>query len=410
VSNNPRILLITSNFWPEISGIAVYTSDFARMASEYNLELQVLTGLPHYPSWRVPSDFVYKSKTPEIYFQSHVRRFKHFIPRVPSVTKRILFEISFLIGGILQIMRCNRKSVDVIVSVMPAVSCGFLGWFAKKWFSCSGIVVFQDISSLALKQSGMTSNIFVQSISKNIERAASIWADEVVVISDSMVPFILNLVGNKEVACIYNYAVVKETSDMTKSFRRDLGIPSGHFLIMHTGNIGYKQDLTNLMLAAKSLEGYPEIHFLIVGSGSRLDELQPYLRTSTNCKQMDFVQPDEYGVLLSEADVLIINERGTLEEMCLPSKITSYLFAKKPVVASVSPRSATATFLRDSALIVQDSDPKALADAILLLVENKQIAINFAAAGKRFADENLSALVGRQKYYEVVQRVFKQRS
>ena len=52
-----RILIITSNFWPEPTGIAVYATDLAENLVSKCYDVTVLTGLPHYPWWKVPAEF-----------------------------------------------------------------------------------------------------------------------------------------------------------------------------------------------------------------------------------------------------------------------------------------------------------------------------------------------------------------
>ena len=54
-----RVLLVTTNYWPEPTGIAVYTTDLAESLATQGDQVTVLTSLPHYPWWRVPSEFAH---------------------------------------------------------------------------------------------------------------------------------------------------------------------------------------------------------------------------------------------------------------------------------------------------------------------------------------------------------------
>ena len=52
-----RILIVTTNYWPEPTGIAVYTTDLANILTKDGHEVTVLTSLPHYPWWRIPEEY-----------------------------------------------------------------------------------------------------------------------------------------------------------------------------------------------------------------------------------------------------------------------------------------------------------------------------------------------------------------
>ena len=54
-----RVLLVTTNYWPEPTGIAVYTADLAEALKNNECQVTVLTSLPHYPWWKVPSEFAH---------------------------------------------------------------------------------------------------------------------------------------------------------------------------------------------------------------------------------------------------------------------------------------------------------------------------------------------------------------
>jgi hypothetical protein len=54
-----KILLCTSNYWPEPTGIAIYTTDLAEYLLAQGQQVSVLTSLPHYPWWKIPEEFAH---------------------------------------------------------------------------------------------------------------------------------------------------------------------------------------------------------------------------------------------------------------------------------------------------------------------------------------------------------------
>ncbi len=102
------------------------------------------------------------------------------------------------------------------------------------------------------------------------------------------------------------------------------------------------------------------------------------------------------------ADLLLVNERRTQMEMSLPSKLTSYLYSERPVIAAVPRGGATWKFLDGIAELVEAGDPRALAKKILELKADPKRCAELAEKGSLFAAKNLSPEVGRAKYLEWV--------
>ena len=55
-----RVLVVGINYAPEHTGIAPYTTNACSYLAEQGAEVFVLTGLPHYPQWTVPPDYLGK--------------------------------------------------------------------------------------------------------------------------------------------------------------------------------------------------------------------------------------------------------------------------------------------------------------------------------------------------------------
>ena len=48
-----RVLIIGINYRPELTGIGPYTADLAEHLASRGDRVTVITGLPHYPGWRI---------------------------------------------------------------------------------------------------------------------------------------------------------------------------------------------------------------------------------------------------------------------------------------------------------------------------------------------------------------------
>jgi glycosyltransferase involved in cell wall biosynthesis len=126
-----------------------------------------------------------------------------------------------------------------------------------------------------------------------------------------------------------------------------------------------------------------------------------------NISVMAAVSDEDYSALLSAADLLLVNERTTQMEMSLPSKLTSYLYSGRPVLAAVPRGGATWKFLDGVAELVEAGDPSALAKKIEELSTNPEYLKNLAELGYEFAIKHLDPQIGRAKYREWVQELLR---
>ena len=89
-----RVLLVTTNYWPEPTGIAVYTTDLAVTLKNNKHQISVLTSLPHYPWWKVPKEFAHLGEGVTSHNGVEVIRTKHLVPPKMNVLFRMRFEFS----------------------------------------------------------------------------------------------------------------------------------------------------------------------------------------------------------------------------------------------------------------------------------------------------------------------------
>jgi glycosyltransferase involved in cell wall biosynthesis len=401
-----KILLVTSNFFPEETGVAVYASDLANEILSSEFDVTVLTGLPHYPWWKIPEKFAHiiagSIETDEL----ELIRINHAVPRNAGAIDRAKLEYSFWANGRKALRNPDFQEFDLVIAIMPTVAAGLLARKVSKRSNIPGIVIFQDISSLGALQSGMPGAQFFFRIAKFLERRASKWATKIVVVSSQMETMISKLIKKTvSINVIHNYSIFESELLNRIEARNYFHYPENQFIVLHTGNIGYKQDLMNVVATAKLLESDTSIKFLIIGHGNQEEMIRLAIEDCKNIELMPFVSKSDYPRILAAADALLVNERPSLKEMSLPSKLTSYLTSGRPVIAAVAEESATRKFLSGAALVVEPGNPQALADAILRMKENSSLQTSFSELGKKFAEHNLSAKSGRAKYLNLVYEV-----
>ena len=399
-----RVLLVTTNYWPEPTGIAIYTTDLAEFLTTQGDQVTVLTSLPHYPWWRVPSEFAHLSEGTGTNNGVSVIRTKHLVPPTMNALLRMRFEISLWWN----LRRVSKNKLghdfDLVIACIPTVAAGIVGRrIAKKLGIPFGLIV-QDLSGSGAKQSGLRGGAVISKIAHAVEGSALHGADTLVVVSPSMKDVVMGLgVPAERVTQIINYSARAIASVEKTSARAKFGWVSNNFIVIHTGNMGAKQDLENVVRAADALTGVSKIKIYLVGHGNQENNLKVLCNGKSNIAVMPAVSDEDYSALLSAADLLLVNERSTQMEMSLPSKLTSYLYSERPVLAAVPRGGATWKFLDGVAELVEAADPKALAKKIEELSRNQIRLDELARLGSEFAKKHLDPEVGRAKYLRWVE-------
>jgi glycosyltransferase involved in cell wall biosynthesis len=124
-------------------------------------------------------------------------------------------------------------------------------------------------------------------------------------------------------------------------FRKQKGIPEGAFCFVYAGNIGAAAGLEDVIRAFEELVDDPNIYLLIAGSGSRLESCQK-LAGGLGLERVIFHSPwqeSETSQVLGLADALILPTNGGQALASVPSKLITYMFAARPVLAVAEPGS-----------------------------------------------------------------------
>jgi glycosyltransferase involved in cell wall biosynthesis len=401
-----RILLVTTNYWPEPTGIAVYTTDLAESLYAQGHQVSVLTSLPHYPWWKIPPELAHLGEGIGTHNGVSIIRAKHLVPPKMNALLRMRFEISLWWN----LIRVSRAFVgidfDAVKACIPTVAAGIVGKRIAKRLGVPFGLIVQDLSGAGAKQSGLRGGAIISKIAHRIEGKVLHGADALVVVSPAMRDAVVDLgVPRERITQITNYSVRDIANVEKTSARAQFGWATDEFVVIHTGNMGAKQDLDNVVRATGFIATKRRIKIYLVGHGNQETKLRALCLGKKNIEVLPAVEDSAYSALLSAADLLLVNERPTQMEMSLPSKLTSYLRSQRPVLAAVPKGGATWQFLQGIAELVDAGKPELLARAIEELSRNAEKRNELASKGLRFAKTNLDPVIGRKKYLDWVENL-----
>jgi colanic acid biosynthesis glycosyl transferase WcaI len=406
-----HVLVVGINYAPEPTGIAPYTTGMADHLATQARSVTVLTGVPHYPNWQLDPMYRYRLRTREIGRQvgdafdglagigQHsqaggltIRRLRHYVPARQSALRRAGYEVSFLLNCMTT--RVEQRP-DVVVAVTPALGGAVAAAQVAQRTGAPLIVVVQDLMAKAATQSGISGGGGkVSAATAAVERYALRRADLVAVVSDAFREQVRAYgVPDERIRVLPNWTHIHASGLSQADARAALGWPQRTFTVVHTGNIGLKQDLGNLVEAARiCAERGAGVRFVIVGDGSQRAAIQAQARGLDGLEFVDPLDGVKYPQSLAAADLLVVNERPGVGDMSLPSKLTSYLTAGRAVIAAVGKDGATATELRrtnGAAHLVSPGDPAALADGVLALRDRPTRCREMGLLGRVYAEANL---------------------
>lgn len=398
-----RITIIGINYFPENTGIAPYTTGLANALAANNFEITVITALPHYPSWSVrPEDRSLLGLNVEE--GVHIKRVSHYVPNRPVFLLRFLSEITFGVKS--TISKWNNP--DVLILISPGLFSTAIATLRAK-FSLKKIkVVFwaQDLYGAGLSQlkGRSISSILLSKLEQKL-----LSSGELTVFPHSL--FIDSLVAPAKSRNKTNFSVVKNWSHISEPSTTNFDVGArklyfnDNFTVLHTGNMGAKQGLENVINAAKLAEEKQlPINFVLMGDGAERSHLEALSVGLSNIKVVPPVPSEEYVNLLSASDVLLLNELPGVSTMSIPSKLTSYFFAGKPVVAATSLNGTSSEEIHAAAagIVVPAGDPIALLNAVNELRSTPDLAVAFGKSGKNYAKRNLTPEAAIEKWINLL--------
>lgn len=403
---SPDLLIFGLNYPPEPTGIAPYTGALAAGLQQRGYRVSSNVAHPHYPEWEIREGYGGWRST-EQRDGVEVHRLRHYLPRNPRGIRRLLSELSF---G-LRLFACRIGRPRFVIAVSPSLfSTALLLIRLRLSPRRPPVAVWvQDIYTLGLSEIGEGGGS-VQRITRWVESHTLGAADSVVVIHERFGEYVTQELGvsAEKVSVVRNWTHLPSWEPVDPATAKaQLGWPDDVALAVHTGNMGAKQGLENIIDAARLADERGEkVHFLLVGDGGERPNLEKVARGVSRLTFVDPLDDDKYRLALAAADVLIVNEKPGVASMAVPSKLTSYFAAGRPVVAATDPKGITASEVSaaGAGVVVPAGDPESLLSAITDLGNDKAAAARFGLSGKSYREAVLDQEAAIGRWAELIEK------
>ena len=361
-----RILIFTQYFWPESFRI----NDVAKSLCEKGHEVEVMTGKPNYPRGKI-----FDGYRPFGYqLEAHDNVVIHRIPllaRGRGGLRLMLNYLSFIFFGLLfapWVLLNRRFDVIFVYGVSPilqAIPAIFLGWL-------KGIPVVlwvQDLWPESLSATGYIQNKVVLKLVEHVVRFIYRHVDLLLVQSQAFIEPVSALASITPVKH-YPNSVDKSFFAPTSHYVPAVNGLTDGFSVMFAGNIGSAQAVDVMIEAAVLLQEYTDIHFVILGDGSRRDWM---LQEANDRCLSNFHLPGSFSVetmpgFMKKASALLVTlTNQDIFAVTVPNKIQAYMAVGRPILACLNGEGARLVIEAGAGLAVPAEDAKALADAVLQL-------------------------------------------
>lgn len=361
-----KLLIISQYFWPEEFRI----NEVGKSLLDKGVEIEVLTGKPNYPRGEIFTGYRAWGCQRETHQGINISRIP-LLARGDGGWRLALNYLSFVVSGLIFApWMLRKKKFEVIFIYAPspilqAIPAIFLGWLK----GCPVVLWVQDLWPESLSATGHVQNQIVLKLVEYVVRFIYRHTDLILVQSRAFEVPVRALASDTPIAYYPNSVSDTFAMPATVALPAVEGLDAG-FTVMFAGNVGTAQAVEVIVEAALLLKEHSEIHFVVLGEGSRWD----WMRSEAQRLELsNLYLPGRFPIetmpsFMQKASVLLVTLADQeIFRSTIPSKVQAYLAAGRPILACLDGEGANLVTAAGAGLAVPAEDVPALAAAVLRL-------------------------------------------
>jgi colanic acid biosynthesis glycosyl transferase WcaI len=356
------------NYAPEIAGVGRYTGDLGDYLSQHQVDVEIVTAVPHYPGWAVPAGFQNRFSV-ESSKGTRVTRCPLFLRADMSGIWRLLAPLTFAVmSAPVAVWRILTTRPEVVLCVEPTLFAAPVALFAARLVGARTVLHLQDLEiDAAFAVGHLTARPWLIWLAQCFERLCLKRFDRIVTISHKMAERIKEKgVAQERLFVVRNWVDLEriKPAGISVSYRDELNLPRNAFVVLYSGNLGPKQGLTVVVEAARRLRGIQNLLFVIAGDGPSKASLIAAAAGLDNVRFVPFQPREKLGQFMSLCNLHVLPQLAMAGDLVLPSKLGAMLASGRPIVVTAEPNTEIAQFLGRTTTIVPPENATALADAV----------------------------------------------
>ncbi len=382
-----HILFLTHYFPPEVNAPASRTYENAKRWIREGHEVTVITCNPSHPAGVVYPG--YRNKLWQWHKLDGIRilRVKTFLSPNKGFAKRILNHLSYLVSATVFCLFAGKA--DVVVSTSPQFFCGLAGYTVSRIKRAPWVLEIRDLWPESIIAVGAVKGRRLINILEGLETWMYRKADRIVALTNAFKRHIIGRgVPAGHISVITNGADLDQFRVLPKEngFRQEQGL-TGKFVVSYVGTHGMAHGLDTIFAAAEKLRERHDIVFLLVGDGAERERLvqEKANRGLSNVIMLPQQKKERMPEILAASDAcMVLLKKTDLFKTVIPSKIFEAMAMERPIILGVDGESRDIVEEGQCGLCIEPENPHALAEAVVRLKEEKNLAVELGTKGKSF--------------------------
>jgi glycosyltransferase involved in cell wall biosynthesis len=247
---------------------------------------------------------------------------------------------------------------------------------------------------------------------KGLDRKHLQASDHVVAITEDFKPIMVDEFGvaPEKVTTIPNWAPLESlpVEPQENDWARAQGL-IGKFVILYTGTLGMKHNPNLLLGVAEHFRDNDEVRVVVISEGMGSDWLKEKKAEKglSNLLLLGYQPFDQLPQVLASGDILT----GVLEEdagvFSVPSKVLTYLCAKKPILLAVPEVNLAARIIREegAGLTVGPADEEGFWSAAETLYNDRARATTMSEKARAYAEKTFDVKLIGDRFEKLMQEL-----
>lgn len=234
----------------------------------------------------------------------------------------------------------RETKIDGVVYYSPSIFFGRLVNKIKENWSCKSYLILRDsfpqwlVDQGIIKEGGLAERYF-----RHFEQLNYDAADYIGVMSDRNKDIFIDKYQDKyNLQTLFNWVDFKGIDNIPRSTLRTKLSLQDKVIFFYGGNIGYAQDMMNLMRLVKSVSYRDDVHFLLIGQGDEVSLIEQFITDNSlkNCTYLPSITQTEFKSVLKIVDVGLFSLAKNHTVHNFPGKLLGYMANKLPILGSVN--------------------------------------------------------------------------
>lgn len=285
---------------------------------------------------------------------------------------------------------------DLLLMPTPPITLVHLAKYIKKQVGCKFYLILRDIYPQGAADLGLVRFKIMYQFLKYLEKEIYKSANIIGCMSQGNIDYISkhNSIDINKLALLPNWQKLNPDTNFSVDIRDKYDL-TDKYIVLFGGTIGYAQKVENIIFLARHYLPNKNIVFFVIGDGVKKEFLLKEAKTHNleNITFIDTLPRDEYMSFVKSADVglITIDERFTVPT--IPSKTTSYLSLKLPILAIIDKHTDYGQIIDEAkaGLWSIGGDNQALIQNFDKLYTNSSLRVEMGESGYKYFMNNLTS-------------------